>query len=73
MIDTAPLDKYIAKVQDALGKPWLVEADNTKVGPFHTVGSIAKSFAISSFMVGESASRCIMRIKAAFPEKDDDE
>lgn len=70
MIDTSGINDYIKRVQKSLGHAWLVEADNTDIGPFHTVGSIAKAHTLHCFMMTITPADCARRIKSAFPEKD---
>lgn len=72
MLDTTTLDKYLEAVKEKLGKAWLIEADETRLGSFHSAGSIAKSYAISCFMAKITITKCVNRIKSTFPEAKDE-
>lgn len=71
-MDTTLLENYLNEVEAGLGKLWLIEADSVDIEFIHSVGAVAKSYAINCFMMKISAAECINHIKSAFPEVKDD-
>lgn len=71
MLDATKIDEYIGQVSDLLGQTWMIEADNIRIGKFHTIASITKTYAMQCYLASITTADCVKRIQAAFPEKED--